>query len=795
MVTKTGKSTFAACTIVAHNYLPQARILAASFREHHPESDFYIVVIDHPNLVGNASDAGHTMLSIHDLDLGDEGHKYMAAIYDVTEFATSVKPFALRQLVQHHECVFYIDPDIKIFAPLTPLIDKTCEVGWSLTPHALAPMGRDGRQPSEQEIKGAGIYNLGFIGVTKNSLAMLDWWCERLRRDCVVDVRNQLFTDQRWIDMAVSLFPVHLERTTSYNVAYWNLDQRRVWKDGAIYMVDDDVLRFFHFSGYDPRQPWWISKYQNGAPRVLLSEHPVAGELCEAYGVEMTAIRDEIVNGPSYGWADIVPGVPWTRDLRRYLRDRLMDAEEKSAPLPPTPYESGGSTAFMEWLRAHDEDHLPALPRYGAAMYEEHKDLRSLFPEVLKGDIDRYTNWFRVYAVDRSPAALALGDNLKASTTPTRTVPDVGRSTDGVDVYGYFRAELGVGEAARLMVSALRSQQVDVSTISDHRNQSRQSVEYACDEEARHRTIVMSVNADRLPGTMASMGRKFFKGRHVIGQWFWELESIPDFFIPAFRLVDELWAPTLFIKGMLEAHAPRRVTVTHMPLPLLTPVVDGAVTRQTFGLDERFMFLFTFDFLSVLKRKNALGLIDAYCAAFAEGDGAQLVIKTINGDKRLGDIEQLRWHARKRPDITIIDGYVTHAQTAGLMNLSDCYVSLHRSEGLGLTMAEAMLLGKPVIATAYSGNLDFMNDQTALLVPWERTEVGGQAEGYPARATWAEPDLSVAGAHMRKLFADRSFARDLGERGRRDVEERFSLAVTGARMKDRLQQISRRGRG
>ena len=357
-------TNFAACTIVAHNYLPQARILAESFKKFHPDSVFYIVIVDRPVEARLVRSDSFQVVPITEIDFGPEGFSHMAAIYDVTEFATSVKPFALKQLVQSHDCVFYIDPDIKVFAPLTPLVDKTVEIGWSLTPHSVQPINRNGWQPTEQEIKAAGIYNLGYVGVTKNSTEMLDWWGERLRRDCIIDVENQLFTDQRWIDMAVGIFPVHVERTTSYNVAYWNLDHRRLWKDGDTYMVDGDVLRFFHFSGYDPKEPHWISKYQIGRPRVLMSDNSVMAELFADYGDRMLSIRKEISDSGHYGWRDIIPGIRWTRGLRRQLRAELMEAELTGAELPPTPYSDKGVTPFLDWLREVSVGDQTQLPRF-----------------------------------------------------------------------------------------------------------------------------------------------------------------------------------------------------------------------------------------------------------------------------------------------------------------------------------------------------------------------------------------------------------------------------------------------
>lgn len=788
-------TNFAACTIVAHNYLPQARILAESFKKFHPDSVFYIVIVDRPVEARLVRSDFFQVVPITEIDFGVEGFAHMAAIYDVTEFATSVKPFALKQLVQSHDCVFYIDPDIKVFAPLTPLVEKTVESGWSLTPHSVQPINRNGWQPTEQEIKAAGIYNLGYVGVTKNSTEMLDWWGERLRRDCIIDVENQLFTDQRWIDMAVGIFPVHVERTTSYNVAYWNLDHRRLWKDGNTYMVDDDVLRFFHFSGYDPKEPHWISKYQIGRPRVLMSDNSIMAELFVDYGNQMLAIREEISDSGHYGWRDIISGIRWTRGLRRQLRAELMEAELTGAELPPTPYSDKGVAPFLDWLREVSVGDQTQLPRFLSTIYWERGDLVHHFPEARDGKHTRLEEWIWKTGVTENSTIRNLFTSMKIDESDESIVESRSKKPGGVDVFGYLNAELGVGEAGRLVCKALTAAGVPISTIANKATVSRQKYDFPTDEIGQYKTLFVSVNADQLPGACAYLGQEFRTDRYVIGQWFWELEELPDSFQRSFELVDEIWAPTLFIKEALEKKAPSSVKVTHMPLPLVTPESDSLINRNSFGIGDGYAFLFTFDLMSVLKRKNALGLIDAYCDAFSENDGAVLVLKTINGDKRLSELEKIRWSARSRKDIVIMDQYLDVRESASLMMLCDCYVSLHRSEGLGLTMAEAMLLGKPVIATAYSGNMDFMTDDTALLVPWKYTDVGDDAESYPAEARWAEPDLSVASSMMRKLFQDREFGKALGDCAKRDLQSRFSPQVTGERMKNRLENIWRRNNG
>jgi glycosyltransferase involved in cell wall biosynthesis len=780
---------FVACTIVAHNYLPQARILAESFKRHHPESTFYIVIVDRPIEARLVKNSDFIVIPITDVDFGDEGFEYMAAIYDVTEFATSVKPFALRQLTQSHDCVFYIDPDIEVFAPLTPLVEKTVEVGWSLTPHSVRPIIRNGWQPTEQEIKGAGIYNLGYVGVTKRADAFLEWWCERLRRDSVVDVPNQLFTDQRWIDMAVAIFPVHVERTTSYNVAYWNLDQRKLWKNVDTYMVDDDVLRFFHFSGYDPLSPHWISKYQNGRPRVLLSDNHVLAELCEHYGEKLLGIRDEIVSSTGYGWRNIVPGVPFTKALRRYLRDTLVEAELDGSSLPPTPFGDSSSEKFVKWVREPSSISGTKLPRYLDAIYKDRHDLQHFFPEVVVGEHHRFFEWCDVQGKREEPLIRAFGVPKADITARMESVVVESNFDNGINIIGYLDAELGVGEAARLAIKALNSAEVPVSTITYSKTISRQNLSFKSDNTLKYRPLLMAVNADQIEVCQRELGIEAITSRYIIGQWFWELEEFPDHYQRSFDFVDELWAPTEFIANCLRAKAPKKIPIHHMSLPLLKPEIDPSFRRQRIGLDNQFMFLFTFDFFSVAKRKNPVGVIDAYCRAFPVQNDTVLVLKTINGHHRLNELEKLRWHARKRSDILIVDEYFSPQEVAGLMASADAYISLHRSEGLGLTMAESMLLGTPVIATGYSGNLDFMNDQNSILIPWKKAKVGSGADSYSPDAYWAEPSIEHAADAMKRLVDDRKFAIRLGQDAQEDLLSRFSVEVTGERMKSRLEKI------
>jgi hypothetical protein len=190
-----------------------------------------------------------------------------------------------------------------------------------------------------------------------------------------------------------------------------------------------------------------------------------------------------------------------------------------------------------------------------------------------------------------------------------------------------------------------------------------------------------------------------------------------------------------------------------------------------------------------VERKNPDGVIQAFRRAFPQPSGPQLVLKTINGDRHLPELERLRADTADRDDITIFDGFLPTDQRDAWAAAADCYVSLHRSEGFGLTMAEAMAMGKPVIATAYSANLDFMNDEVAFMVPVTEWRLPTQAGPYPAGSRWADPDLNVAADYMRRAAADPAAAAAMGQRARQHITNTRTMARLADFMVQRLGEI------
>jgi glycosyltransferase involved in cell wall biosynthesis/SAM-dependent methyltransferase len=363
-----------------------------------------------------------------------------------------------------------------------------------------------------------------------------------------------------------------------------------------------------------------------------------------------------------------------------------------------------------------------------------------------------------------------------------------GSPIPGVNVVGFFRAEFGQGEAARRVVAALERAGFPVRTITYDRIPHRQ--EHPFDERASdglYPTNIICLNAEHLLSFTRSDQRELLRDRYTVGLWFWETNRLPPELRQALDYVDEVWVASPFVAEAITAETSKPVLT--FPLPVVKPEPSG-LTRVDLGLPEdAFIFAYAFDFFSTIQRKNPLGLIEAYKRAFSLGDGAVLYLKSINGDKAPEDLAQLKVAAAGRPDVVIEDAYVESQRLTALSELCDCYVSLHRSEGFGLTIAEAMAFGKPAIATGYSGNLVFMDDEDGYLVPYSLTTLEASVGPYPAGTVWAEPDLDEAARLMRQVFDDPGQARERGQRGRERVETCQSVDGAAAFLAERVPQL------
>jgi glycosyltransferase involved in cell wall biosynthesis len=595
-----------------------------------------------------------------------------------------------------------------------------------------------------------------------------------------------MFTDQRWIDLVPSLFEHHILKDPGYNVAYWNLHERDVAWTGDGFVVNGRPLTFFHFSGYDPAKPHLLSKHQVHLPRILLSERPDVRRICDEYHKDLTRLGWPL-DAP-YGWDWPPSGLRFDERMRRIYRAALLAFESGDGEEPPVPFSS--EDAFLSWLSepVTAGGLASPMPRYLQTIYQERADLQTAFPALAGGDRARYFLWLHSYGIDEEQVPRALLPRVEAAPSSGPFEPAFGLR-EGINVVGYYKAESGIGQAARLITASIEGVDVDHETMAYDATTNRLSEAFEARGTGRapFDVTILCINADSTPSFAREAGPDFFDGRHTIGYWFWELERFPPSMHRAFDYVDEVWTATRFVADSVRAIGRRPVHTIPLPVPL--PVCAPHITRASLRLPPGFLFLFAFDFFSILDRKNPLGVIAAFSRAFRPGEGPTLVLKSINGRHCLNDLERVRAAARDRPDIRIIDQSYSEAEKNALLGLCDCYVSLHRSEGLGLTMAEAMALEKPVIATAYSGNLDFMTTDNSYLVDYTLGRVPFGCDPYPTGAAWAEPDYDMAADLMRRVVHGTSEAARLARRARHDVLSRHTLERTGAAIVARLEAV------
>lgn len=361
----------------------------------------------------------------------------------------------------------------------------------------------------------------------------------------------------------------------------------------------------------------------------------------------------------------------------------------------------------------------------------------------------------------------------------------------GVNLYGYLSKWMGLGECARLFAQAMIVGGFPVALrdvkISAPRGEHDHTLDLHLGHPAAFDHDLVFVN----PDYWHELPEKRSRARYVIAYWFWELEKFPPQWQALLDDVDEVMVGTAFVEQAI-----RRVTdkpVTKIPLPIsLAP--DSGLQRHHFGLpEEDFVFLTMFDFNSSIARKNPIATIEAFRLAFPRGDEkARLLLKSSNGHHYPPQLMHLIAAAAGDSRIMIRDDLLERADLQALQRCCNAYVSLHRCEGFGLVMAETMLMGKPVIATGYSGNLEFMNADNSCLVDYELTRV--QTGEYPLAEGqhWASPNVHHAAQHMQTLFADPEFSHRLGARAAADMSVHYSPTLSLRKLQDRLRAIASR---
>ena len=361
---------------------------------------------------------------------------------------------------------------------------------------------------------------------------------------------------------------------------------------------------------------------------------------------------------------------------------------------------------------------------------------------------------------------------------------------DGVNLVGYIQGETGLGQSCRLLAHALEKSGIPFS-ISDYIQVS--AIRFSDDswlhkitDQAIYNINIIHINPYEIPLAFSRLGRHLWDRRYNIAYWLWELEVFPEEWENAFLLADEIWAPSEFVCKSIRKSTDKPVFV----IPYVFPPLDcGDHTRKDFQLPEdKVLFLSMYDSSSITERKNPLGAIRAYKQAFSiEDNHVGLVVKINNLENQ--DIRQLKSELEGYPNTYFITDVLDRSQVNALIACVDVFVSLHRAEGFGLVLAEAMLLGTAVIATNWSANAEFMNCEVSCPVNFELILLNEDYGPFRAGNRWADPDLTQAAEYMKRLSENDTYRAELSKNARIHMEKHFAPERTFELMKNRINQI------
>jgi glycosyltransferase involved in cell wall biosynthesis len=824
-------------TLATPSTLPQARVLANSLRRHQPDWPLDILFVGREREVDTGGGISRLRSVADELDIDIES---VIARYDEEDLIALLLPRVLRSYsMRGAGPLLHLPPTAWVLGDLAPVQAALAVRSVLLVPRMTSDIPDDGLQPTCAQMERSGRMAETVMGVdgTAGADGFLVWWAAQVERTLgSLDGRRAGARpeDRSWLGRLLELAPARFATAVledpECNLSMWNLHMHTLQSTSEGTFVDGHwPLRWLDLPDFRPDRPHQLSA---GASRVRISRSPALRELCVSYAGELERA----------GWS----AVDRRQDIGRRLTDGLvyddaLDALRTRAEALGERYEDlfgpagDDARAFTDWLAGP----APAGAGYGVNRYvyyrvaRERPDVMRAYPDLDGPDGAEYVDWCWVFGREEvsipdrfmppqpgSAAAGPIAQSGPGSQTVSEPVEDVQAETaepvlapavyepdplvqatqngsqPAVRVTGYLSHTLGLGAAGRGYAQALKAAGVAVSTASVPLHHlelpvelqdgyGRHGFEDVIHDGAHHGFEIVAVNAEELPSFVDRLGEDYFQGPRI-GIWGWETDAIPVRWQRAFALVQEVWVYSRFMAENIGAVAP--VPTIALPPPVQAPAESPPPLRLDVP-DDGFLFLFVFDYLSTIQRKNPVGLIEAFKRAFAPGEGPRLLLKTINGPLRPLAEEEVLWAAHGRPDIHVIDRSLSGTELNGLMAACDAYVSLHRSEGFGLTMAEAMAIGKPTIGTGYSGNLDFMNAENGYLVEYELGRVGPDCEIYPPEGTWAQPSVEHAAELMRRVVERPAEAAAIGARAREDIARELSPLATGEAMRLRLREL------
>lgn len=833
---------YAVCTISSKNYLSSVRVFAQSVQKTNPGVTIYVLLVDTVEDAFDPTNEPFTIVTIDQLD-NIPNPQHFKFKYMPIELNTAAKPYFIEYIFQKFKPkgVCYFDPDIYIFHDLQRLWDLLSRHSIVLTPHITQPY-EDDCKPSEIEINLAGIFNLGFIGISDRSTSrsFLQWWKERMYDYCFMAPALGMHVDQNWVNFAPTMHEgVFILRDTAYNIAYWNLHYRGkslLFRSDEKLIIDERPVLFYHFSGLDLNNLEKISIHQN---RHTLADLPNLRPLFEWYKNLLMENGYKDTRRWKYAYGHFDNGVP----ISFFIRQLYNSLSKEELHRFGNPFSTHGEKSFFAWLNksADNKSSEYTITRLHMEIYRLRKDLHAAFPDPLGVDRPAFRNWLdtgavRDYNLDNSfipsdnkktsksfrtrlvklltSARDVLGKSVRnlfknngrikqilkkidrtlfgpAPTDPPalifdKSIRDITSLSFGINLSGYIQGEFGVAEASRASIQAIKSAGIPfvLNNIKASLHRDHDNTHEEFNEKNPYQINLMHVNADSVHEYIKQRGLSYLRNRYNIGYWFWELSSFPLKWQTSFEPFHEIWVASTFYQESIAKVSP--IPVVKMTFPIHINDEQIAPDREKFELPkDKFVFLFSFDYLSIFERKNPLAVLRAFNSTFGERENVLLVLKGINME-HVPEKANLLAHEINRPNIRVIQGHLNRTDMLTLIASCDSYISLHRSEGFGLGMAQAMYFGKPVIATGYSGNMEFMNHNNSFPVKYKLKELEQDYGPYEKGNVWAEPDIDHAAYLMRLIHQNTDDIRKVAEQAKFDIRTKMTPAITGKEMLDRL---------
>ena len=765
------------CAIVTPNYLRRFLVLGESIALTMPKVDLRVLVLQDCDDVGPIQtsidayvsrlgcEASHRVVTIDECEWGDFDIESAALFYDILEFATSVKPALMRSLLlEGWDRVTYLDPDIQVFKDFSPLLHEAAEL--TLTPHFLSDIPRDGHRPTTQDVLMAGFFNLGFCSVRATAVTFLDWWSARLQFECLNDHHKGFFTDQKLVDMAQLMANIQVLKDPGCNVAYWNLHERRVVADREGWAIEVDgyehPLYFFHFSGFRG----------NGPSLSIHSSRKVVGDAVpRAFVNQYTRmVRHSTATDEPYpftlGGATLDEPIPrnWNTCVRQDTEVHVR-AGHSLRDIREVIYAPGDPAKWSGCLTCGEvHDNFGTRVRSFLVGWVSHPSLEGV-PNGIAA-FHRIAHFEAgAPAMDQlSWATGALAGQLKGNDELARELlriaADAVRDAVGLKLIGYFTFPAGMGQIARWALRTLTAANLNpaverIHALSDSNEHLSALLRRHNPLAASNSSVLCFVNADQWRIHVTDGRRVNLRTQHVEAVWAWELEQIPTHMFEAASSGE-----IARVHALSNWSAAAMARILPVPVQRLAPfsvelfdLLDGRAQSVSSPSVEGRYLLTTLDAKSFLSRKNPEGVIELWRRVQSEFPDHRLVIKSV--DLRDFASDELLDLIDESKRTLLIDEYLTDEAYFELLSGCDVFVSLHRSEGMGLAPIEAGLRGLPVVYTNYGGVVDYLQGgffpvSYAMVRVDESVHDSGP---YDGDALWAEPDIDDAVRQLRSALA------------------------------------------